>query len=176
MVKRIFSARDLRPSRVQNSSVMKKIMANSRMARVLDRPGERRQLLEAIRKSGGSKQGVREALGELYHGSNDSLSKKEVAIIGREIGGGALGKKRYTFSGKEEVDKQTPASNKNNIAVSGQNTNQARYQATSFNALMSSRSNSTNNYANQEENKSDAKTKNIWTVLDEIERKNKKAD
>ena len=172
MVRDIFSAKDLKFSGVKNSSAMKKIMSNPKMAKVLDKPSERRQLLTAIRKHGGSKQGVRKALGDLYHGSNDELSREEVSVIGKEIGGGSLGKDRLIAPSEDKKssvrDISTSAKdNSKSEPLSRISINDQKYN--NSNLIKGTDNSNPNSNLDPDANSSDVEegARNIWTVLAE---------
>ena len=180
MTKRIFSTQALKISNVYKSPVMKKIMANPKMAKVLNTTKEKKELLSAIREHGGTKRDVREALGELYFGDDDSLSKREVSVIGKEIGGGALGRKRYVYE-RGKSDKEALFPGKIPVTVEEDKTNkdfssthdssftqdEMKNKPVDNKSVTVSRLSSMRKHTIQKKD-SNEKSKNIWSVLNKI--------
>ena len=181
MTNRIFPVRALKISNVHKSPIMKKLLANPKMAKVLNTTKEKKEVLAAIREHGGTKREVREALGELYFGGNDSLSKREVAVIGKEIGGGALGRRRYIYGrGKSDKEALLPGkipmtaeeekANANSSSVHSliKDRNQTKGEPINNKSVTVSRLSSMRNRTTQKEEDSNEKPKNIWSALNRI--------
>ena len=182
MVRKIFTAKDLRYSKVRHSAAMSKIMADPRMAKILNKPKERKQLLKAIKEHGGSRQGVREALGELYYGSDDALSKQEVRVLKRGIGGGVLRHRKLVVPKEDKINKETDVPRENSDInsektsasasdkIKSKNQDRIKIQPSASESSRVPGSSSAKNYASQNNEKQDNEPKNIWTMLNKINR------
>ena len=98
--KTAFSKKDLDYQKAGNSPAIKKIMADKDIARALDEPRERQELLDRMKSEakGGSlsKEGWRRVLGYLRLGKGRSISEKEAYETARKSF--SLSGDRYVFS------------------------------------------------------------------------------
>jgi hypothetical protein len=118
----MYSGKSLTWKRYQNSPVMKKLLANPKIAAALDKPGERFEFFRDLQNAGNggvTKNNVKEMLGKYMTGKGRTISRKEASIIAGEI-----------FKG----DSRKYISPKNNPAKNDASTNRASSpnQATNF--------------------------------------------
>lgn len=108
----MYSGKSLAWRRYQNSPVMKKLLANPKIASMLDKPGERAEFfrdLQSAGKGGATKNNVKEMFGKYMTGKGRTISRKEASIIVGEMFKGDS--RRYIFP-KNDAAKNNPSSNR----------------------------------------------------------------
>ncbi len=122
----MYSGKSLAWRRYQNSPVMKKLLANPKIASMLDKPGERAEFFRDLQnagKGGVTKNNVKEMFGKYMTGKGRTISRKEGSIIASEIFKGDS--RRYIFP-KNDAAKNDPSANGISAANQSTNLNAAR--------------------------------------------------
>lgn len=118
----LWSQRKMRPQNVKRGGkyqgVMGKIMSNEKIAKALDRPGERKEfygMLKSMSEGGVYKNELRKFFGDLRSGKirTRTINAKEIRIIAKEIFPDSA--KRYTF--KESGSQKNTSSPGQNIEM-----------------------------------------------------------
>jgi len=115
----LWSQKKMRPQNVKRSGkyqgVMGKLMSNEKIAKALDRPGERKEfygMLKSVSEGGVYKNELRKFFGDLRSGKlkTRTINAKELRIIAKEIFPDSA--KRYTFK-ESRPQKNTPSPGQN---------------------------------------------------------------
>jgi len=118
----LWSQKKMRPQNVKRSGkyqgVMGKLMSNEKIAKALDRPGERKEfygMLKSVSEGGVYKNKLRKFFGDLRSGKlkTRTINTKELRIIAKEIFPDSA--KRYTF--KESSSQKNTATSSQNSAM-----------------------------------------------------------
>lgn len=86
--KRFATAKQMRMGKMKNSPVMKKLLENERVSKVLDKKAERIEFYEALKnkKAGGiTMNEVKEVLGDFRSGKGKTIDKGEAMKLANEI-------------------------------------------------------------------------------------------
>ena len=115
----LWSQKKMRPQNVKRSGkyqgVMGKLMSNEKIAKALDRPGERKEfygMLKSVSEGGVYKNELRKFFGDLRSGKvkTRTINAKELRVIAKEIFPDSA--KRYTFKeSKSQKNTATPSQN-----------------------------------------------------------------
>jgi hypothetical protein len=119
----LWSQKKMRPQSVKRSGkyqgVMGKIMSNEKIAKALDRPGERKEflgMLKNVSKEGVYKSELRKLFGDLRSGKvrSRTINAKELRTIAKEIFPDSA--RRYDFSGPKPSENKNPDTLQNNFS------------------------------------------------------------
>jgi len=84
----MYSGKSLGSGRYQNSPVMKKLLANPKIAGALDKPRERAEFFRDLQSAGNggvTKNDVKEMLGKYMMGNGRTITRRKAAIIAGEM-------------------------------------------------------------------------------------------
>ncbi len=108
MAKLLFTKKEMSTSNFRKSGAMKKLLKNPKIAKVLDKPRERNELYQEMKKYGAgglTKNEMAEVLWKFKKSGSDSLDSEETRIIGDvELGSGIGAHARYINPGEASKD------------------------------------------------------------------------
>jgi hypothetical protein len=113
----LFTAKQMQFKQAKNSPVIKKLMQNPKIAKVLDKRAEREEFYNDIKKQAGSdglsEIELKKALWHLHQGEGKNISKQETQELGRDIfPHSGFGSSPYRSDYQKKTTPPTPQPNK----------------------------------------------------------------